>query len=351
MNYGISILFRIIPLLMAAICFSYGGYVFMAGTDAARLTAGPVIFFLGSICLALYATAATIIRQLIHTYNNTVKYLLPIMGYTVALCTFIFGMVMFIRQNEASFFVSGHVVCGLGMIAMCVSTAATASTKFSLIPVNSTAPAEHTEPNPDGFSKAETAVLVGLTIFISITAWCWAAILLSHSHSMPHTVAGSVMGGIACVCTSLIALVASISRQASGRYSVKEKGKWMGLVIGMGCVATIWGLVTIFTAWGHPVDFVGFILIGLGLICFSISSKVILLAKIWKAEFPLAARVPLIPVITALFCLFMAAFLFEEALFKPKFFVPSRVLVGFGAICFTLYSIVSILESGTKKHN
>ena len=32
-----------------------------------------------------------------------------------------------------------------------------------------------------------------------------------------------------------------------------------------------------------------------------------------------------------------------------KFFVPARVLSGFGAICFTLYSIVSILESGTSK--
>ena len=30
------------------------------------------------------------------------------------------------------------------------------------------------------------------------------------------------------------------------------------------------------------------------------------------------------------------------------YFIPARVLVGLGAICFTLFSIVSILESGTS---
>ena len=75
----------------------------------------------------------------------------------------------------------------------------------------------------------------------------------------------------------------------------------------------------------------------------------ILLAKVWHAEYKLANRIPIIPVLTALICLFMAAFLFEGALFDAKYFVPARVLTGFGAICFTLFSIVSILESGTGK--
>ena len=77
MNYGISILFRAIPLAMAAFCFAYGAYVFAAGDDPSRLTAGPVLFFLGSICIALYCTAATIIRQIIGTYTAAAKYLFP----------------------------------------------------------------------------------------------------------------------------------------------------------------------------------------------------------------------------------------------------------------------------------
>ena len=87
----------------------------------------------------------------------------------------------------------------------------------------------------------------------------------------------------------------------------------------------------------------------LGLVCYSISSKVILLAAIWRNTFKLANRIPLIPVFTALLCLFLSAFLFEMASIHEVYFVPARVLAGLGGICFTLFSIVSILESGTSK--
>ena len=90
------------------------------------------------------------------------------------------------------------------------------------------------------------------------------------------------------------------------------------------------------------------VLIGLGLVCYSISSKVILLAVIWRNVFKLANRIPLIPVLTALTCLFLSAFMFEMATLDDVYFVPARVLAGLGGICFTLFSIVSILESGTS---
>ena len=346
MNYGISILFRAIPLLMAAFCFAYGAYVLAAGDTPDRLTAGPVIFFLGSICVALYCTAATIIRQIIGTYTTAAKYIFPILGYAFALFTLIYGLTI-IDAQYAPTYVSGHVVCGLALITACVATAAASSTKFGLIPVNSAAPDRAF--NPSGFSRTVGSILMGFVIVVSAVAWIWAIILLTTGHSQAHIVAGCVMTGIACVCTSLIALVASIVRQVQGVYTDGEKGIWPLWALVLGLAAFVLGLVMIFVHWGEPVDFVGFVLIGLALICWSISSKVILLAKIWHADFALASRIPIIPVITALICLFMSAFLFEEALFKIKFFVPARVLAGFGAICFTLFSIVSILESGAKR--
>ena len=51
MNYGISILFRAIPLLMALFCFGYGAFVLDMGTDVNRFVAGPVVFSLGMICI------------------------------------------------------------------------------------------------------------------------------------------------------------------------------------------------------------------------------------------------------------------------------------------------------------
>ena len=92
-----------------------------------------------------------------------------------------------------------------------------------------------------------------------------------------------------------------------------------------------------------------FVLIGLGLICYSISSKVLLLASVWRRDAPLSKRIPMIPVMTALSCLFLAAFLFEASYANTNFFVPAHIMVGLGAVCFTLFAIVSILESGTSK--
>ena len=227
MNYGISILFRAIPLAMAAFCFAYGAYVFAAGDDPSRLTAGPVLFFLGSICIALYCTAATIIRQIIGTYTAAAKYLFPAIGYAVAAMTVICGLFI-IQSHMTGALVTGHVICGLGFITACVSTAATSSTRFSLIPKNS---GDSTfSVNPAGFTRGQSSLLIFIVSAIATGAWVWCILLFALGTLPAHIVAGSVMFGIACVCTSLIALVASIARQARGSYTMEERRRWMGLV-------------------------------------------------------------------------------------------------------------------------
>ena len=217
MNHGISILFRAIPLAMAAFCFAYGAYIFSAGTDTARLTAGPVVFYLGAICIALYCTAATIIRQLIGTFSAAAKYLFPAIGYAFAVLTLVSGAFI-ISSHWPGALVTGHVVCGLGLITACVATAATSSTRFILIPKNS---ADDTfSINTAGFTRAQSSLLIFIVSAIAAVAWLWCILLYVCGTQPAHIVAGSVMFGIACVCTSLIALVASIARQARGSYSM-----------------------------------------------------------------------------------------------------------------------------------
>ncbi|MEG2341251.1 MAG: DUF2776 family protein [Odoribacter sp.] len=348
MNHGISILFRAIPLVMGFICFFYGGYIFLDGTDPLREVAGPVIFFLGAICLALYGTAAVIIRQLIHKFHPVFNYLIPAFAYTIALMTLLSGVAIFIYGGNSHFILSGHVIFGIGFVAACVATAATASVKFYLIPLNSNS-ADRTI-NKAGFSALTEKILIALTVVFALTLWSVCAILFSKSAEGDcYFIAGSVMGGLACICTSLIALVASISRQIRNNYGEKDRKRWPVFVITMGSISVIGGVCIIFIKMGNAVATTGFILIGLGLICFSILSKVLLLAKVWRQSFALANRIPIIPVITALLCLFLGAFLFQQATIDPAFFVPARVLVGLGGICFCLFSIVSILESGTSR--
>ncbi len=347
MNYGISVLFRTIPLLMALFCFGYGAFVLDMGTDPAKNVAGPVVMSLGMICIALFATAATIIRQIIHTYNTVVRYALPVLGYLAALLTFICGWEYISEAATASHFVAGHVICGVAFITACVATTATSSTRFTLIPANS----QTTENNvlPQAFNGTQGKLLIVVAALLALATWIWTFLLLAKSdvHNA-YYVAGHVMAGIACICTSLVALVATIVRQIRNSYSHAERKWWPVMVLAMGTLSILWGLLILKNP--NPAESsIGYIMIGLGLVCYSISSKVILLAAIWHNTFKLANRIPLIPVFTALLCLFLSAFLFEMASIHEAYFVPARVLAGLGGICFTLFSIVSILESGTSK--
>ena len=131
MNYWISVLFRIIPLAMGAICLGYAG---TSGYGQRRHTyvAGHVVLFLSIICVALFTTAATIIRQLIHTYSTAFKVALPLI-----VCGR--GHRHHRRLDLRPFRHRGRTfrrrACRFRpwLITCCVSTVALSSTKFILI--------------------------------------------------------------------------------------------------------------------------------------------------------------------------------------------------------------------------
>ena len=183
---------------------------------------------------------------------------------------------------------------------------------------------------------------------LAITAWSFSIYNLAASTTPSRFTVGHVVGGLALICTSLIALVWSILRQVQNTYGERDRIVWPLLVIVTGSVSMIWGIVVLALDRESYYLTPGFVMIGLGLVCFSILSKVGLLALVWRRTFELANRVPLVPILTALACLFLSAFVFQAAVTDSNVFIPARVLVGLGAICFSLYSIVSILESGTS---
>ena len=346
MNYWISILFRAIPLAMGAISLTFGLYVRSGGADGAHLIAGHVLISLTAICIALFTTAAMIIRQLTNTFSRTWMVTLPIIGYAAALATVIWGLLL-LRQDGAPSFVAGHVVFGVGLIAACVSTVATASSAFTLIPKN--AHGRHEDgPPAESYSASFGRGLMCIPLAATAISLVWAVILLVGEAETPDFVAGHVLMGLAAICASLISLVSTVVRQVRNQFDESERWAWTFWVLLMGTAAFVWGLFVLFGSDRPERIAPGCILLGLGMICYSIISKVWLLALVWRRECSLANRIPLIPVMTCLACLFFSAFLAEAAIGDSAFFVPARVLVGLGAVCFTLFSIVSILEAGTS---
>jgi len=348
MNYGMSILFRAIPLLMGAVCLGFGWYVLSGGTDAGHFVAGHVLISLTAICIALFTTAAMIIRQLTNTFAPAWKFVLPILGYTVAAVTMGWGLWLRGSSAAADAFVAGHVVFGVGLIAACVSTVGTASSAFTRISRNSAGRHEDGPP-ADVYGAAAGWALMAVPAAATLIAAIWAIVLLTGASQPDHYIAGHVMLGLAAICSSLIALVATVVRQVRNDFDEPERWYWALWVLFMGTLTFVWGLFVLLGSDRPERIAPGCILLGLGMICFSVISKVFLLASVWRREFALANRVPLIPVFTCLACLFFAAFLAEAATTDPNFFIPARVLTGLGAVCFTLFSIVSILEAGTSK--
>lgn len=352
MNIYMSIFFRLVPLLMGIICLGYGFYIntLRQVSSSGYIVAGHVVIFLTAICIALFTTAATIIRQIIKKYNNFYKWVLPIIGYACGIFTIVMGIYFWKVQgkNNPAYFVSGNIVFAIGLITCCVSTVATSSTKFSMITKNEENLKLGEHPK-EAFSNAQSKMLISVPVICTIVGLLRGFYLLFSENITPHFVAGHVVLGISLICASLIALVVTIVRQIGNVFSDRERWKWSKFVILMGTIDIVWGIIVLVMAKNPAWIAPGYVLIGLGLVCYSISSKVILLAAVWRRTFALSNRIPLIPVMTALTCLFLGAFLFEASQFNTAYFVPARVMIGLGAVCFTLFSIVSILESGTSK--
>lgn len=349
MNYKVSVLFRAIPVLMGAVSAASGGYVLAHASGPSARVAGLVLIFLAAICLCLFSTAATIIRQLIGRFSALDRVLYPALGFAVSGVTVGYGLSLLTETpRPPPDFVAGHVVFGVGMICVCVSSVATASTRFVLITENSALPEGSPPRSPAPFGPLTVRVLLALPALAALVTWVWAFVLLAGGGggaAAGRFTAGHVMAGLALVCTCLIGLVASILRQIQNTYTRRERVLWPAAAACLGAVGIVWGLLVLALHDRSTQLSAGYVVIGLGLICWSILSKVLLLALVWRRKAPLANRVPLIPVGTALLCLFLASFLFESA--DSAVVVAARVLIGLGGVCFSLFSIVSILESGT----
>ena len=169
MNPAISVLFRAIPLAMGRSASRSGSTCSPVVTTSDHFVAGHVLVALTAICIALFTTAATIIRQLIDRYGPGWVVALPVLGYTVSLATMIWGVTIIARGDESKYVVAGHVTLGIGFVAACVSTVATASTEFVLIqksearPVGGGAPdGAYSRRVGEAFVAIPAHVLVGL---------------------------------------------------------------------------------------------------------------------------------------------------------------------------------------------
>lgn len=221
MNYGLSILFRLIPLVMALICFFLGLNVLSLHDGPGSFVSGHVLISLAAICYALFTTASVIIQQLIGSFNRFLMFLWPTTGYLAALVTIVWGASV-LGKGDADHFVAGHVIIGVGMIAACVSTVAAASGKFTLIPANAAGQAATGVP-ATAYSRAVARAFVLVPGVLFVIGLLWALGLLIRHGAASEIVAGNVLLGLSLICGSLIALVGTIVRQVRNEFGERER--------------------------------------------------------------------------------------------------------------------------------
>lgn len=140
-------------------------------------------------------------------------------------------------------------------------------------------------------------------MLLTLLGFIWSITLLRSADITPHYVAGHVLLGLTAICACLIGLVATIVHQTRNTFSTKEHWLWCYWVIFLGSITVLQGIYVLVSSDASARLAPGIILICLGMICYSIFSKVWLLALVWRRTCSLANRIPMIPVFTCLFCL------------------------------------------------
>jgi hypothetical protein len=271
MKRTISVILRSIPLLMGAVCLSYGLYIYTGGSSPDFFIAGNVVISLAAICYALFAAGATISRQQKGTYGPLWEWSLLLSGYGVAAATVSYGLYLFVTDHAGQDYTAGHVVTGLGLIAACVSTVAATARHLSLIPQNSHRTAADGPPQ-GAPSRPAGLALTAVPLACALIAFAWACYSLTGGGTA-NFIGGLVLLGLALICASLVALVATIDRQIRNAFGEAERFVSTYIVAGFAAINLVLGIVVLAVSSRPYAVVPGFVLIGLGLICFSIMSK------------------------------------------------------------------------------
>lgn len=343
MIQGYGWILRAIPFAMLCSCASFGAFLLIScdpGSPANRFIVGHVVAGPSTMCLILFCTASIVVLVLTKRLTTLHRVFYPVLGYATTTTTAAFGFRLWRTGPQPYALVAGHVVFGLGCIAGCVSTVALVSIKFVKIPDNAGRPSD-AHGRDQAYPPIIAVVLCGVPGLIAVTARIVAS-PLDMDDFAPHLTAGHALAGLAAICTCLIGLVASVVRQE------QDRRLWpiATALIGLGCVAA--GACLLATARDPLFLAPAWVLHGLGLVCWFILSKAWLLAVMWRLRVSWAGQIPPIPTFTAMMCRFAAAFLFQGAVHDDALFIPARVMAGLGSVCFTLFSIIILLESGTS---
>lgn len=327
MKFETATLFRTIPFVTVLFCLGYGTYLFTGNDEITKTLSGAALIFTGVFCF-LWSTFPASVGTCKKRQNSAVKKSVPLFGYIASLALIVTGIMLL---NHPEHFIAGHIACGLGLAAWGTATI-TATAARSGKKNNS---ADNQNEDPVSQQKLWLEISAAFPV---LATWTWTVLLLSDSADEFYYIAGHIMGAMACLCTALLVSFAAILRQKQNEY----------LRI-IAFAAIIWGVIQFALQYGQPTDFVGFILIGSGIVCWSLSFPIAATIIPARTEEQKNESIALFPFVLFIICLLISLFLFEEAGLNTKFLFPARMFLGFGAFCLTSFAATGLIQIRTRQ--
>ncbi|MBR4399891.1 MAG: DUF2776 family protein [Aeriscardovia sp.] len=312
----------------------FGSYILCADKN---LVAGRFLISLGSITFALFCVIATSMRQ-IEGFARV--WYFPVAGYSFALGVCIWAIVILSTGRSAADIVSGHMVLGAGMIALCVSTIALTSRHFLHIAANSLHKANSSDRDISSYTRREVFLLASIPASVALCGFVYGIYSIALPR-LPEKLGGHALMAQSFVCLSLTFIVYILARQMNNTFLKKFKWRFSVYVVINGLINIIWG-VCVLCLRPRPFTTPGFGMIGLGLVCISISGKAHRVVGSWKGVSELAYFAAYFPALAGLCGLLLSAILFSAAVQNPLYLDSAYAVSGLAAVCVAIYGIVAI---------
>lgn len=333
-----SFLLRLITLSMTAFTLGFGFYLLFG---RGSILPGKFMIALSSVTFALYTVVASSMRP---EEGVSPIWPFPAMGYAAGWAVTIWGITILARFPHAALgIVSGHLVFGVGMIAICISTISMTLIDWIRLFVKQPTTSQEADKaagKANKYAYIEIWILTSIPSFFAIVGFVYAIVSLCLP-SPAQQIGGDALMAQSFVCLALVFLIHILSKQANNIYLKRFRWRYSIYIVGTGTINIIWGICVAAIKGGSFIP-PGFGMIGLGLVCFAICGKAHRVIGSWRNIPDIDFLASYFPILTLVAGLLISIVLFSTSLTNPNYTYAAYIMSGLSCVCLSIFGIVAL---------
>ena len=334
-----SFLLRLITLSMTAFTLGFGFYLLFG---RASVLPGKFMIALSSVTFALYTVVASSMRP---EEGVSPIWPFPMLGYAAGWAVTIWGITILARFSSSALgIVSGHLVFGVGMIAICISTISMTLIDWIHLFVKQPSTNKEAQKAEEGkgskYAYIEIWSLTSIPSFFAIVGFVYAIVSLCSS-SPAQQIGGDALMAQSFVCLALVFLVHILSKQANNIFLTRFRWRYSIYIVCTGVVNIVWGICVAAIKGGSFIP-PGFGMIGLGLVCLAVCGKAHRVIGSWRNIPDIDFLASYFPILTLVAGLLISIVLFSTSLTNPNYTYAAYIMSGLSCVCLSIFGIVAL---------